>query len=255
MPLCSDAFLRYGSAYPHGKRISSFRTMIVPLISDGEWKAVLQDFPVWVPPGTRAVVVAPHPDDETLGAGGLIAALRKRHVEVGVVAVTDGENAYSDGQPIASIRCSEQEEALQILGVDSSHITRLRLPDSSVSEHESRLVDLLLPLTGPGCHLIAPWTGDFHPDHEACGRAAMEAARRSGVSLSFYFFWTWHRGNPDLLTGLPVKRFPLESAAIAAKFKAIQCHRSQLSHPSGKPILPDSLLGPMHWPFEVFASQ
>ena len=210
---------------------------------------------MWRPPATRTVVVAPHPDDETLGAGGLIAALRRQNVEVSMVAVTDGENAYSNVRNLGPIRRREQEDALQILGLDKSHIIRFGLPDREVSQHEATLVDLLLPLVTDDIHLVAPWIGDFHPDHEACGRAAEEVARQSGARLSFYFFWMWHRGTPDILAGLPLKLFPLAPIAIAKKAEAVHCYRSQLNHPSGEPILPEYLLAPTQWPFEVFESE
>jgi LmbE family N-acetylglucosaminyl deacetylase len=229
--------------------------MITSLVSDDVWRATLGTLPVWQPPAVRAVVVAPHPDDETLGAGGLITTLKRQSVEVTVAAVTDGEGAYADATNLGTIRCSEQEEALQVLGVDRGRTIRLGLPDRFVSAHEAELVDRLLPLSGADCHLVAPWTGDFHPDHEACGRAAKEVARRTGARLSFYFFWTWHRGDPGVLRGLALKRLPLDSTAVRAKWEALGCHRSQLSHTSGEPILPDSLLGPVRWPFEVFAEE
>ncbi len=231
------------------------QAMIVPLISDDVWKLALEEESVWNPPADRVVIVAPHPDDETLGTGGLIVTLRKRGVEITVVAVTDGENAYEDAPELGPIRRREQEEALQILGVGPEHLIRLGLPDRSVAEHETELVDRLLPLTDTDCHLIAPWIGDFHPDHEACGRAAKEVSRLTGAGLSFYFFWTWHRGEPELLRGLPLRRLPLDSTAIRSKAEAVSCHRSQLEHPSGEPILPDYLLGPIQWPFEVFAGE
>lgn len=229
--------------------------MIVPLISDDEWKVALQEQPVWNPPASRALIIAPHPDDETLGAGGLIVNLRKRGIEVTVAAVTDGENAYGGMLGLGSIRRREQEEALQILGVSPEHIIRLGLPDRCVSEYEAELVDRILPLTDAECHLIASWTGDFHPDHEACGRAAKEVSRQTGANLSFYFFWTWHRGAPEILKRLPLRRLPLDSPAIRSKAEAVRCHHFQLEHPSGEPILPDYLLGPSRWPFEVFAGE
>jgi len=229
--------------------------MIVPLISDDTWKLALEEVRVWNPPTNRAVIVAPHPDDETLGAGGLITTLRRRDVEIIVVAVTDGEKAYEAAPNLGPIRSHEQQEALQVLGVDPGHIIRLGLPDRYVSEHEAELIDKVLPLTASDCHLVAPWTGDFHPDHEACGRAAKEVARRTGASVSFYFFWTWHRGEPEILKGLTLRRLPLDSMALHFKEGALRRHRSQLSHPSGEPILPDYLLGPIRWPFEVFATE
>jgi LmbE family N-acetylglucosaminyl deacetylase len=229
--------------------------MIVPLISDDAWKLTLEETSVWNPPTNRVVIVAPHPDDETLGAGGLIATLRKRKVDITVVAVTDGENAYEGTSNLGLIRSREQEEALQVLGVESDHILRLRIPDRYVSKHEAELIEKLLPLTDSDCHLVAPWTGDFHPDHEACGRAAKEVARRTGANLSFYFFWTWHRGEPGTLRGVPLKRLLLDSDALHSKEEALRRHHSQLNHPSGEPILPDYLLGPIRWPFEVYTAE
>jgi hypothetical protein len=80
-------------------------------------------------------------------------------------------------------------------------------------------------------------------------------SRQTGASLSFYFSWTWHRDEPEILSGLPLKRLRLGSTAIRTKAKAVRFHRAQLNHPSGEPILPDYLLGPIWWPFEVFAGE
>ena len=47
-----------------------------------------------VPPGSRLVVVAPHPDDEILGAGGLLAATARAGRDLLLVAVTDGQASH-----------------------------------------------------------------------------------------------------------------------------------------------------------------
>ena len=65
--------------------------MVVPLLLKDEWLAALEDLPVWAPSPMRLIVLAPHPDDETLGAGGFIAAQCLDGRDVLVVAVTDGE--------------------------------------------------------------------------------------------------------------------------------------------------------------------
>ena len=169
-----------------------------------------------------------------------------------VVAVTDGENAYDDGIDIALRRSQEQALALGRLGVNPSEINRLSLTDSGVSADEELLVELLTPLVSRKTHIFAPWTGDFHPDHEACGRAASKVATRLGAALTFYFFWTWHRGTPELLRGLPLMSVPLSLKAQKAKAEALASHRSQLEHASGQPILPDHLLWPARKPVEIF---
>jgi LmbE family N-acetylglucosaminyl deacetylase len=198
------------------------------------------------------LVIAPHPDDETLGAGGLIAMQRRRGTDVTVAAVTDGENCYPDGVGIGEIRRLEQEGALEYLGVEHSKIIRLRLPDSGVSSKMEKLIERLKPLVSNHTHVVAPWSRDFHPDHEACGRAAREVALRVGATLTFYFFWTWHRGTTQLIRNLSLRSLPLDDDLLRAKTEALLCHRSQLVRESGAPILPDLLLRPARRPYEVF---
>lgn len=226
--------------------------MIVPLVLEDEWLAALEDLPVWEPPPAPVVVIAPHPDDETLGAGGFIAAQGINDRDVMVVAVTDGENAYGYAPDLGNIRESEQRNALVRLGVRSENIIRLRLPDSDVRSHETELVDKLLSFVTKDTHLVAPWRGDFHPDHEACGRAAARVASQTGATLTSYFFWTWHRGATESLDELTLRSFPLDQRQQKSKSEALKCHSSQLAHDSGEPILPDSLLAPARRPFEVF---
>jgi len=219
------------------------------------------------------LVLAPHPDDETLAAGGLIAYLCSRHVPVTVVAVTDGEHAYMETSAaidLADIREREQVAALACLGVfpdpppeqghgrasrQANQVLRLRLTDSGVAAHQQSLIESLLPLVSGEAHLLAPWEGDFHPDHEACGRAANLVAKNKGAQLTSFFFWTWHRGTPATLAGLPLVRFPLNEFEQTAKLSALACHRSQLAHPTdpaGSAILPDDLLDPARRTYEVF---
>jgi LmbE family N-acetylglucosaminyl deacetylase len=229
--------------------------MIVPITPQEGWQTVFIAAKQWEPPRVRTIFVAPHPDDESLATGGLIAALISSGVQVQVITVTDGENAYVDFANLRDIRRREQEKALQEFGVTPTEIVRLGLPDSDVTGHETELINALSAVVTPQTHVIAPWPKDFHPDHEACGRAAKRAAESIGAQLTFYFFWTWHRGTPSLLEGLPLRFFQLSREQRQAKRQAIQHHQSQLVHSSGDPILPDSLLWPARLPFELFLPQ
>ena len=222
------------------------------LTDEGEWQRLLAGLPLWQPAPTRTLVIAPHPDDETLGAGGLIARLRAQQVEVTVVAVTDGENAYPDSPGLAAIREREQTEALGYLGVSPQSIFRLRLPDSGLATHEEKLAERLLPLVSEETLIVAPWACDFHPDHEVCGRAAQAVATMQGASLASYFFWTWHRGTAETIEGLNLVSLPLSKKEQQLKQSALLCHTSQLERASDDPILPPNLLGPGYRAFEVF---
>ncbi len=226
--------------------------MIVPITSEPEWDIALRDVAAWQPPLVPTLVIAPHPDDETLAAGGLIALLRENGVPVSVVAVTDGENAYAGETGLGPVRELEQAGALHRLGVPSERIQRLRLRDSGLFVLEEQLAQQMEPLLLRARHIVAPWPHDFHPDHEVTGRAALAIAQRHAIPVSFYLFWTWHRGTPDLLRGLPLRRLPLTHRQQQAKREALAFHVSQLQHHTGKPILPKNLLEPAWRPYEIF---
>jgi LmbE family N-acetylglucosaminyl deacetylase len=227
--------------------------VITPVVPEPVWIEVLRETPQWLPPRKTTIVIAPHPDDETLATAGFIASQRRLGIPVTVVAVTDGEAAYEGVQGLGKIREVEQEQALAELGVCKDEIIRLRLPDSDVTTHESRLADLLKDLFRPDSLIIAPWELDYHPDHEACGRAAWRAAKAVGCATPVsYLFWTWHRGDSPFVLQGPIRRFDLDDQLQAAKRAALACHRSQLQRDDGQPILPELLLKPAYRSFETF---
>ena len=199
------------------------------------------------------LLIAPHPDDETLGAGGLIAAQRLMDVEIVVAAVTDGERGSPFVPNLAEVRSAEQTGALERLGVPNEKIVRLGLPDSKVASREEELVERLTPMVTKDTHVVAPWEGDFHPDHQACGRAARQVARKTGAILTSYFFWTWHYGVTADLEGLSLGLLPLDARLLLAKSEALLHHVTQLTHEGREAVLPELLLKPARRPFEVFA--
>jgi LmbE family N-acetylglucosaminyl deacetylase len=225
---------------------------MTPVCSEESWLSALKNVPQWQPPRIPTIVIAPHPDDETLGAAGLIASQRRRGIPVTVIAVTDGEAAYSDATGLGDLRCREQEAALAELGVARHDIIRLRLPDSNVASCQDLLATLLEPLVPSSTLLLAPWLFDPHPDHEACGKAAERLASGVGAHLVSYLFWTWHRTPTASLLDVPLHRFELDNDLQAARSAALSQHRSQLEWKSGSPILPDDLLAPARRSFETF---
>jgi LmbE family N-acetylglucosaminyl deacetylase len=223
-----------------------------PETTERTWIEALLDVPTWQPEARRTVVVSPHPDDETLGAGGLIATQLYRHIPVKLLGVTDGEAAYPDSPALGATRRLEQAKAAEALGLPREALVHLAFPDSAVSQSESALVDQIEAYIDSETLLVAPWPRDPHPDHEACGRAAAKAARGKGGSLVFYLFWTWHRFRPNCITGLPLWRLVLSAEARSRRARALACHRSQLHREVGPPILPEVFLAPARRPFETF---
>ena len=227
--------------------------MVIPLVRETEWAFRLNSIPAFKPGGASMLVVVPHPDDETLAIGGLIASQRAKGVDVTIVAVTDGENAYVENKGLAELRREEQTRALARLGVPQHKILRLGLIDSDVAAQVNELAVRLRPLITPATQVLAPWVGDFHPDHVACARATKMIVQDVGATLVSYFFWTWHRGTVATLNGLKLQKFALSGETSIAKGEALACHASQLKHGPEPEILPDHLLWPARMPFEVFA--
>lgn len=212
---------------------------------------------VLLAPIGRTIVVAPHPDDEALAAGGLIAHQRARGREVVVVAITDGDAAYPDwnGVDLARVRRREQLDALHQLGVGRHVIHRIGVPDGDVPRRVDEIASALRDLLSPGDTLVAPAVFDWHPDHEACGRAATTAAEEVGCSLLGSLFWAHH--HPDHAPAeLSLGVLALNDDEVAHRAAAVDAHRSQLE-PSpftrADPVLPVELLGMLDRPVEFFA--
>jgi len=194
------------------------------------------------------VLLAAHPDDETLGAGGLAHRLAARGVPVTVVVATDGEGSHpGSGTPPDALRSLRRRELLDAVDALADHaaVHLLGLPDGGLREHRDALragVTGAVGLAGaaPGAGrtlLVAPWRGDGHRDHRVAGEVAAEVATATGARLLEYPVWLWHWADPagpevpwDALRGLR-----LTDAEAAAKAAALAAHASQTRPLSERP--------------------
>lgn len=221
-----------------------------PGTDESRWRswrglAGLPEFPL--PDAGRVVVVSAHPDDEVLGVGGTIAQLVASGVEVTVVSVTDGERSREGGRSVterelARIREAELRKALAELG--GAEVVRLTVPDAEVAFQGDEVIAALTRLL-PGARLVlAPWIGDLHGDHEAAGRAALAAARATGVTCRMYPVWMWHWASPDddRVPWSSAARVGLSATALDRKRAAVGCFTSQISRlgpgPENAAVLP-----------------
>lgn len=220
------------------------RPLTEPGTSIADWLAGERPPPVDLDECPGLVVVAAHPDDETLGVGGMIAALAARGVEVVVVSVSDGGAAHPGSTQLDQIRLettrrAELDCAAAVLGVH--RVIRLGMPDGRIADVEQRLVERLTGLLSPGVWCAVTWRGDGHPDHEAAGRAAALAAKRTGAVLVEYPIWMWHWADPaDAAVPWPrAVAVPMDQHAADRKQQAVQCFRSQLEAvtPDAAPVL------------------
>ncbi len=199
---------------------------------DPRWSAVPSlDVAALAARHDHVLVAAAHPDDETLGVGGLVAALARHGAEVTVLVATDGEASHPRArawspQQLARVRADEVTAAVARLAPDA-RVDRLGLPDGGLAAAEDRLAEALAEGCGPGTLVIAPWSTDGHPDHDALGRAASVAAARSGATVAHYPVWLWHWGRPDDLPWGSVHAVELSPPDLARRAAALDEYPSQ----------------------------
>ena len=187
------------------------------------------------PSGSRVLVLAPHPDDELLGCGGLVRLLAGMGRKVQVLAVTDGGASHPGSSlwPAALLmqqRARESADALCRLGAPGVPLLRLGLDDGQVSAQSDRLLQALDELVRPDDVLVATCRFDGHPDHEAVGAAAAQAATRHGATLLEMPVWMWHWAvaGDARVPWHRACRLLLDDATQCAKRDAAQAYRSQL---------------------------
>lgn len=162
-----------------------------------------------------ALIVAPHPDDETIGAFGLMRRLRRRGARVRVLVVSDGAASHADSPSwpaarLARARRDESRRVLRAIGIGADAVTFLGLPDSGLSKlnHIQRR-KLTRALARSTDLLVVPSADDEHPDHRAVAAivASVPLARRRMLA---YAVWPprSHRAGVGLRLGVaqPVKR-------------------------------------------------
>jgi LmbE family N-acetylglucosaminyl deacetylase len=215
--------------------------------------------------GSAVLVVAPHPDDESLGCGGLIAALRERGVAVDVVIVTDGSgshpnsSAYTPGR-LAELRRREAIAALAILGVAEGRVSWCSLRDRFVPTEGSagfeaalaQARDLLWRVRPET--LVIPSAKDAHGDHQATALIWRRVIRDASDRPRVLEYIVWPAADRETRSGRALR---LDICAVLpVKCRAIAAHRSQLGlvvtdDPTGF-VVPEGLLRRAARPFETF---
>lgn len=174
----------------------------------------------------EVVVVAAHPDDETLGAGGLIAHCHASRLPVRIICVTDGAASRFPEARIAETRAAELAEAIPQLAPRAS-VTMLGFPDGETREHRAEIREALasaLHDASPDAVIVAPWRGDGHRDHRIVGEVAVEVAGARRVLE--YPIWMWHWARPDH-PDVPWERMAVLPIDADTKIRAIGCFASQ----------------------------
>jgi len=209
-------------------------------------------------PGQTVLVFSPHPDDETIGAGGYIAASVIEGATVKVVLVTDGSKGPFN---TTNGRYLEFRTALAGLGVPESDLIFLGLRDGSLSQMNRELLTETLREqinTYNPDFIIYPDPRDQHRDHSTIGAIIQQILEEDPLERIAYSylvhysrFYPQPRGyNPELYLLPPVRlidfndaweRFMLSQEILDMKQEAIYAYKSQLRDPTVRSLLLSSI--------------
>lgn len=153
-------------------------------------------------PSERVLVVAPHPDDESLGCGGLIAMLAPTGTAFCFVFVTDGGASHLGSRAwprerLVARRRDEAVEALRRLTVEDADITFLALPDAAMPargspEWDKSVAQVAEIITDfdPALALL-PWRRDPHCDHRASWRLTRDSLKLANAHPKIFEYPIW----------------------------------------------------------------
>lgn len=168
----------------------------------------------------RVLVVAPHPDDETLGCGGTLARLGA-DCTVNILLVTNGDGGGGLPPGTSDARKSEMANAVRTLGV-AGEVIHFDEPDGRFEDTPAfrakfaALVEKLDPEW-----VFLPWLGDSHTDHARISTATTAVLKRSRVE-SLVYYETW--------VPVPATHVVDITETMETKKSALLCHGTALKY-------------------------
>lgn len=205
-------------------------------------------------PGQLVLVFSPHPDDETIGAGGYITASVMEEATVKIVLVTDGARSPFNN---ANTRYAEFKRASRILGVPEDDLILLELPDGNLRKLDREVLTQTLREqidTYNPDFIIYPDARDHHADHATVGAIIQQVLEEDPLYRIAYSYLVHYRMffpqpqgyNPDMYLLPPIglvgfesewQRFMLSQEIQDLKQEAIYAYKSQLRNLTLRPLL------------------
>jgi LmbE family N-acetylglucosaminyl deacetylase len=175
----------------------------------------------------RLLVIAPHPDDEAIGAHALMTRSRRRGVDVQVIVVSDGAASHpsSSGWPrerLVAERRRESRRVLHRLGVAAGAVTFLGLPDGRLHGQAAAVRRALAPRMSRRIPtmIVSPTMNDDHADHRVVA-ACVQSLRHPGLRSLAYPVW------PAGAKVAGKRALILSAQERLAKRRAVRSYRTQ----------------------------
>jgi LmbE family N-acetylglucosaminyl deacetylase len=184
--------------------------------------------------GSDITVVAPHPDDETLGCGALLAEASRAGVASRVICMTDGSASHRgsatwSAERIAAARRLELDQAVGILAPGAS-VLHMGFRDCGLPVAGTAFRSAVRRLSGhvpTGSLVLAAWGGDPHVDHERAAKIVRRMVEDRG-DLRVMWYPVWGRFSEVEPEGR-VSRVRAPEWARQTKRRALACHRTQMT--------------------------
>lgn len=171
-----------------------------------------------------AMVVAPHPDDEVVGCGGIIIAHRDAGEDVHAVIMTDGGRGNPGGSGGADYNALRQEEARRAMdGLGGGELHFLGHPDGELArtlKPVDGLSSVLARVEPEAIFFPSPY--EVHPDHRATSLLVFRALRAVGRWPRIYLY--------EIGAMMPINLLVDITPFMMRKERALAAYPSQLLH-------------------------
>lgn len=165
----------------------------------------------------RILVLAPHQDDEAIGAGGTLLLARNAGVEISIVYCTDGQQHGVESE----VRRKESQEVCQRLGATMFEMNISNIEPKPTTEDLRRLNEIVQDIRPEV--ILCPWLLDGAPKHRMVNHLLWLANRLS--PLPKVEVWGYQVQNTLLPNGY------VDITEVAAEKTALlECFRSQNIH-------------------------
>lgn len=172
----------------------------------------------------KILVVAPHPDDESIGCGGALSLQAQQGHDIYVAFLTSGERGLTEFAPRAAVKIREDEarQACEVIGISKYEF--FRFSDGGLLEQTDLVaarLDQTITRFQPTM-IYLPHADESHPDHKAANQITFGVMSNRGkipVTLRFFEIWT-----PQIQYSV----LQDISSVMPRKIRAIRQHRSQL---------------------------
>lgn len=165
----------------------------------------------------RLLIVAPHPDDECIGPGGVLALYPQL---CKVVVLTDGRQGQGDKPPELEKQIRRQEFIGEMQEAGIGDYEMLDYEDGSLMQHTDCLNGMNL---SPFTKIFVTGIYDNHPDHTAAYMSVQQALKKQGITGVEIYLYEVHSPLREVTHMLDITQ------ALEKKLNLIRCHQSQLT--------------------------